>query len=389
MAHKEEKKTSMHLSRIQQGKDESLRSYVKRFNLEAGQIPDLPDGVAFDNFIRGLKKGSFKFDLVKKSVWTMAEVLDEAEAFIHASEICSVPKEPRGSDTAEPEAKKEKFGKKTRPNGTWAIAKESDRVLAAAGQKRSRTYGRERFEYNTDLYTILMGVGSKFEIDRPFPMKSPPESRDPKLYYHFHSDIGHDTKECKSLNRALDGLAAKGFLKNYTSRNTGGSGKQFYKKNKSPPSEDDGNRTDPEYVAVISGGLAAGVLTMRGHKDYAKRLGQVMLSGKATADQFPKVEIGEADRGKIATPHDDPLVIELKIANLRVTRILVDTGSSSDIISFECLNRLQHDSSKIEKIHFPIIGFGGSVIHPVGIISLPPRMGSKRESCQMDGKSCL
>ncbi|XP_021850887.1 uncharacterized protein [Spinacia oleracea] len=76
MAHKEEKKTSMHLSRIQQGKDESLRSYVKRFNLEAGQIPDLPDGVAFDNFIRGLKKGLFKFDLVKKSVRTMAEVLD-------------------------------------------------------------------------------------------------------------------------------------------------------------------------------------------------------------------------------------------------------------------------------------------------------------------------
>ena len=183
-----------------------------------------------------------------------------------------------------------------------AIAKEADKVSAAAGQKRPKTYDRERFEYNTDLYTILMDVGSKFEIERPFPMKSPPESRDPKLYCHFHSDIGHDTKECKGLKRALDGLAAKGFLKNYTSRNTGGSGKQFYKKNKSPPSEDDGNRTDPDCVAVISSGLAAGGPTMRGHKDYAKRLGQVMLSGKATADPFPKVEIGEAGRGKIAYP---------------------------------------------------------------------------------------
>ncbi|XP_056695517.1 uncharacterized protein [Spinacia oleracea] len=177
------------------------------------------------------------------------------------------------------------------------------------------------------MYTILMDAGSKYEIDRPFPMKSPPESRDPKPYCHFHSDIGHDTNECKSLKRALDGLAAKGFLKSYISRNTGG-------------------------------GLAAGGPTMRGQKDYAKRLGQVMLSGKATADPFPKVEIGEADRGEIATPHDDPLVIELKVANLRVRRILVDTGSSSDIISLECLNRLQHDSSKIEKIHYPIIGFG-------------------------------
>ncbi|XP_056691613.1 uncharacterized protein [Spinacia oleracea] len=82
-AYKEEKKTSMHLGRIQQGKDKSLRSYVRCFNLESGQIPDLSDGVAFDNFFRGLKKGSFKFDLVKMSVRTMEDALDEAELFIH------------------------------------------------------------------------------------------------------------------------------------------------------------------------------------------------------------------------------------------------------------------------------------------------------------------
>ncbi|XP_056698362.1 uncharacterized protein [Spinacia oleracea] len=65
--HKEEKKTSMHLGRIQQGHDEPLRRYVKRFNLEADQITDLSDGVAFDNFVHGLKKGFFKFYLVKKT----------------------------------------------------------------------------------------------------------------------------------------------------------------------------------------------------------------------------------------------------------------------------------------------------------------------------------
>lgn len=30
-------------------------------------------------------------------------------------------------------------------------------------------------------------------------------------------------------------------------------------------------------------------------------------------DHFLKVEICEADRGKITTPHDDPLVVELKV----------------------------------------------------------------------------
>ncbi|XP_056688859.1 uncharacterized protein [Spinacia oleracea] len=221
MAYKEEKKTSMHLGRIQQGKDESLRSYVRRFNLESGQIPDLPGGVAFDNFFRGLKKGSFKFDLVKKSVRTMADALDEAESFIHATEICSVPKESKGMDATDHPQRKDKSDKKTScPNGTWAIEKkyQADR---SQGQKRGRPYDKERFEYNTDLYTILLDVSDRYEIDQSFSMKSPVETRDSSLYCKFHCDVGHETKDCKSLRRALDGLAAKGFLKSYLSTSTG------------------------------------------------------------------------------------------------------------------------------------------------------------------------
>ncbi|XP_021840268.2 uncharacterized protein [Spinacia oleracea] len=254
MAHKEERKTSMHLGRIQQGKDESLRSYVKRFNLEAGQIPDLPDGVAFDNFIRGLKKGSFKFYLVKKSVRTMAEVLDEAEAFIHATEICSASKDGKTGEATDSPGKKDKIDRKApRVNGTWALSKEHDN---SPRHKRERPQEREYFEYNTDLLTILKDVGTRFDLERPFPMKSPAESRDPKMYCQFHEDIGHDTKNCRSLKRALDGLASKGHLKNYLQRNAHGSGKSQYKKNKSPASPTEGNHSEGGFVAVISGGAS-------------------------------------------------------------------------------------------------------------------------------------
>ncbi|XP_021862559.1 uncharacterized protein [Spinacia oleracea] len=137
MEYKEERKTSMHLGRIQLGKDESLRSYVKPFNLEARQIPDFPDGVSFDYFIKCLKTGSFKFNLFKKSVRTMAKVLDEAEAFIHATEICSVSKDGKTGEAAESFGKKEKIDRKaTQANGTWEISKEQD--PASTGLKRGR-----------------------------------------------------------------------------------------------------------------------------------------------------------------------------------------------------------------------------------------------------------
>ncbi|XP_021849371.1 uncharacterized protein [Spinacia oleracea] len=307
----------MHLGHIQQEKDESLRSYVKRFNLEAGQIPDLPDDVSFVNFIRGLKKGSFKFDLVKKSVRTMAEVLDEAEAFIHATEICSASKDGKTGEATDSSRKKEKIDRKVpRVNGTWALSKEHD--TNSPGQKRGRPQEREYFEYNTDLLTILVDFGTRFDLERPFPMKSPTDSRDPKLYCQFHEDIGHEIKDCRSLKRALDGLASKGHLKNYLQRSTHGTGKNHYKKNKSPVSPTEGNHIEGGFVVVISGGPAAGGPTMRGQKDYARRLGQVMLSGKSPVDPFPRIEIYESAGERVATPHDDPLVVEIKISNMKV-----------------------------------------------------------------------
>lgn len=92
-----------------------------------------------------------------------------------------------------------------------------------------------------------------------------------------------------------------------------------------------------------------------------------MLSGKSPMDHFPKVEIWESDRGKIASPHDNPLVIEVNISNLRVRRILVDNEISSDIVNIEFLSRLAHDWKTIKKILYPIIGFSGSIIHPEGV----------------------
>ncbi|XP_056685908.1 uncharacterized protein [Spinacia oleracea] len=374
MAYKEERKTSMPLGRIQQGKDEYLRSYVKCFNLEAGQIPDLPNGVSFDNFIRGLKKGSFKFNLVKKSVRTMAEVLDEAEAFIHELEICSASKDGKAGEATDSSGKKEKIDRKVpRVNATWALSKEHD--TNSPGQKRGHPQEREYFEYNTYLLTILVDVGTRFDLERPFPMKSPAERlQEPE-----------ESPGRPSLQGAPKKLLAKKHSRH---------GKNHYKKNKSPVSATEGNHSGGGFVAVISGGPAVGGPTMRGQKDYARRLGQVMLSGKSPVDPFPRIEICESDGGRVATPHDDPLVVEIKISNMRVKRILIDTGSSSDIMSMEFLSRLAHDPKTIESIHYPIIGFGGSIIHLVGVINLPVRIGGQNDGGRVpnrqrfDGVQC-
>ncbi|XP_010670275.2 uncharacterized protein LOC104887357 [Beta vulgaris subsp. vulgaris] len=102
-----------------------------------------------------------------------------------------------------------------------------------------------------------------------------------------------------------------------------------------------------------------------------------MLSNQAETDPFPKVVVSELDHGKLRIPHDDPLVVEMKIANLRVRRILIDIGSSTDIISANCLSMLNFNEGYLVLVHYPIIGFGGGVIHPMGTVTLPIRVGDK------------
>jgi len=98
MANKREKKTSMHLAKIVQGDKESLRSYVQRFNLESLQIPNISEGVAFDNFFRGLRDGTFKFDVVRRNCKTLKGILEEAECFIHAQELCASTRKDKRDD---------------------------------------------------------------------------------------------------------------------------------------------------------------------------------------------------------------------------------------------------------------------------------------------------
>ncbi|XP_021727212.1 uncharacterized protein LOC110694346 [Chenopodium quinoa] len=85
------KKTSLDLGAIQQGDEEGLMSYVRRFNLMRIQIQGLSDDVAYIDFFKGLKDGStFKLDLVRKRVSTLHEALMKAEAYIQAMELCAV-----------------------------------------------------------------------------------------------------------------------------------------------------------------------------------------------------------------------------------------------------------------------------------------------------------
>ena len=69
------KKSTACLMCIKQQEDETLRSYIARFNKEALSIDEADDKILVDTFTNGLRKVKFLFSLYKNDPKTMSDIL--------------------------------------------------------------------------------------------------------------------------------------------------------------------------------------------------------------------------------------------------------------------------------------------------------------------------
>ena len=74
-------------------------------------------------------------------------------------------------------------------------------------------------------------------------------------------------------------------------------------------------------------------------------------------------------------PHDDPLVIKAVVANKTIHRILVDNGSSIDIIFTSSCDKIGIGREKLEPVNACLRGFSRERVLPLGSIQLVLTLG--------------
>ena len=84
----------------------------------------------------------------------------------------------------------------------------------------------------------------------------------------------------------------------------------------------------------------------------------------------------EEDVRGVKQPHDDPLVIMLTIEGFNTRRILVDNGSSMNIIYLSTFQQLKLDPGRLRPFESPIVSFSGDRVYPKGIVTLTVTVGS-------------
>ena len=87
---------------IKQREDETLRSYITRFNKKALSINEADDKILIAAFTNGLRKGKFLFSLYKNDPKTMSDVLYRTTKYMNAEdELLAQEEKPRKRERQE------------------------------------------------------------------------------------------------------------------------------------------------------------------------------------------------------------------------------------------------------------------------------------------------
>ena len=89
--------------------------------------------------------------------------------------------------------------------------------------------------------------------------------------------------------------------------------------------------------------------------------------------------MGFSDEDKIKTiqPHDDALVITLRIGGYDVKRVMVDQGSAVEIMYPDLYKGLKLKAEDLMPYNSPLLSFEGKIVIPKGQVRLPVQTGSK------------
>jgi len=86
------------------------------------------------------------------------------------------------------------------------------------------------------------------------------------------------------------------------------------------------------------------------------------------------------DRGDIIIPHDDLMVITAVVARHPIRRILVDSGSSVNLIYWNCFEQIPISHDRLRKVSSPLYSFTGEAIPVAGSLQLLITIGTDPQS---------
>ncbi|XP_057755916.1 uncharacterized protein LOC130975101 [Arachis stenosperma] len=353
---------SDYLNTVKQGQHESLKDYMTRFTKIAISIPDLHPEVELHAIKSGLRPGKFQETIAVAKPKTMAEFREKAKGQIDIEELRQARKieKPHYKDDDKPRDSKKNF--KPIP--------------------RYETYTK----FNTKHDDIIKEILNSKLIMLPRKAGNYPDSKgtDRSKYCSFHQKHGHNTDDCVIDKDLLERLARQGHLDKFIigqmQRRAPAPGDQSsatqHNRDRDRP-----NNNHPELptctINCISGDFAGGGATSSARK----RSYRAILSINADQSQqqspptSPQITFQTADHDNSITNLDDPVVISLQLGDLLIKKVLLDPGSSADVLFYSTFQKMKLSDNIIRPSTGDLVGFSGERVPVMGSVWLQTTLG--------------
>ena len=176
---------------------------------------------------------------------------------------------------------------------------------------------------------------------------------------------------CKHLKDQVETLIRQGKLQKFVQKTEPYRRQQ--KDEKDREQETRGKKTPVGEIRMISRGLVIGGSSKSLKKTYASEVNNIhswFPSPKTPRSSELNIVFSKRDAHRVKQPYDDPLVIMLRIEEFIIHRVLVNNGSSVDIIYLLAFQQMKLSQERLRPFTSPLVSFTGDRIVPKGIIKL-------------------
>jgi hypothetical protein len=335
---------SWDLQSCRQQPGESLREYIWWFSKQRTELPNITDSDVIGAFLAGTTCRDLVSKLGRKTPTKASELMDIATKFASGQEaveaIFRKDKQPQGRQQEDvPEASSQRGTKKKAKKKSQAKRDTADADLVAAVEHRNPR----------------KPPGGANLFDKMLKESCP---------YH-QGPVKHTLEECVML---------RCYFHKVGSPAGDGKGQDNNKK------EGDKEEEFPEVHGcfMIYGGQVANA-SARHRKQERREVCSVKVAAPVYLDWSDKpITFDQGDHpDRVPSPGKYPLVVDPVIGNVRLTKVLMDGGSSLNIIYTETLGLLQIDLSTIRAGAAPFHGIiPGKRVQPLGQLDLPVCFGT-------------
>ena len=91
--------------------------------------------------------------------------------------------------------------------------------------------------------------------------------------------------------------------------------------------------------------------------------------------ESPIIGFSEEDARRLHHPHDNALVVSIRVGDYNMHRLLVDNGSSADILYYPTFQQMGIDRVRLIPTNAPLVSFKGTRVFPLGAVTLTVTMG--------------